>query len=56
MKTPTKRKTKPRRQPRRANPTYTHRDGSGMAWRMVGSRPVSALADKVMAACGMALR
>lgn len=35
---------------------YTHRDASGMAWRFVGSRPVSALADRVMAACGVALR
>lgn len=37
-------------------PNYTHRDGTGMAWRFVGSRPVSALADKVMADCGMPLR
>lgn len=55
MKTPTKRKAKPRRL-RRTNPTYTHRDASGMAWRFAGGRPVSALADKVMADCGMALR
>lgn len=36
--------------------TYTHRDASGMAWRFVGGRPVSALADKVMAECGLPLR
>lgn len=35
---------------------YTHRDSSGMAWRFVGMRPVSALADKVMADCGMKIR
>lgn len=27
---------------------YTHIDTNGMAWRFEGSRPVSALADKVM--------
>ena len=32
---------------------YTHQDKGGMAWRMVGSRPVSRLADEVMQACGM---
>jgi hypothetical protein len=32
-----------------AKRSYTHTDGSGMPWRMEGSRPVSALADKVMA-------
>jgi hypothetical protein len=31
---------------------YTHQDGSGMPWRFVGSRPVSALADQVMRDCG----
>jgi len=31
---------------------YTHRDSSGMAWRMKGSRPVSSLADAVMRSCG----
>lgn len=31
-----------------AKRNYTHTDGSGMPWRMDGSRPVSALADKVM--------
>jgi len=36
--------------------TYTHRDASGMAWRFVGSRPVSALADKVMAECGLPIK
>lgn len=33
---------------------YTHRDASGMPWRFVGSRPVSQLADEVMAECGLA--
>lgn len=32
---------------------YTHRDAGGMAWRFEGSRPVSALADKVMRECGL---
>jgi hypothetical protein len=32
---------------------YTHRDGSGMAWRMSGSRPISALADRIMRECGL---
>lgn len=50
-------KTKKQRSRRKTTQvTYTHRDSSGMAWRMVGSRPVSALADKVMADCGMKLR
>ena len=40
----------------KAAPGYTHRDSSGMGWRMVGSRPVSALADQVMRNCGMELR
>jgi len=35
---------------------YTHHDGNGMAWRFVGSRPVSALADKVMRDCNLPLR
>ena len=30
---------------------YTHIDGGGMPWRFEGSRPVSALADKVMEEC-----
>lgn len=34
-------------------PVYTHSDRSGMAWRFVGGRPVSALADKVMKDCGL---
>jgi hypothetical protein len=38
------------------DPVYTHRDGGGMGWRMVGSRPVSALADQVMRECGLPLR
>jgi len=32
-----------------ARKTYSHVDASGMRWRMDGSRPVSELADKVMA-------
>ena len=40
----------------KAAPGYTHRDSSGMGWRFVGSRPVSALADQVMRDCGMELR
>lgn len=36
-------------------PSYTHRDGSGMSWRMAGSRPVSSLADKIMAELGLPL-
>lgn len=53
----TRRKTK-RKASRKAaaKPAYTHRDGTGMQWRMVGSRPVSALADLVMSQCGMELR
>jgi hypothetical protein len=38
------------------DPVYTHRDSSGMGWRMVGSRPVSALADSVMRDCGLPIR
>lgn len=34
-------------------PEYPHRDASGMSWRMVGMRPVSALADQVMRNCGL---
>ena len=41
---------------RKPSKVYTHRDPSGMSWRFVGSRPVSALADKVMAECGLPLR
>jgi hypothetical protein len=38
------------------DPVYTHRRrGSDMGWRMVGSRPVSALADQVMRECGLPL-
>lgn len=33
----------------RKSPKYTHRDKTGMLWRFEGSRPVSQLADKVMA-------
>lgn len=50
----TKTKTKRKKAPQTVS--YTHRDSNGMAWRFVGSRPVSALADKVMADCGMKLR
>lgn len=32
----------------KGSPKYTHQDSSGMLWRFVGNRPVSALADKVM--------
>jgi len=32
---------------------YTHRDNSGMSWRMNGSGPVSALADRVMYDVGL---
>lgn len=42
-----------KKQVKAKRPEYTHRDGSGMAWRFVGSRPVSALADKTMSDCGM---
>lgn len=46
-------KTKPKpRAKKRARkpvePSYTHRDASGMRWRIEGGRPVSALADLVM--------
>lgn len=27
---------------------YTHKDATGMLWRMEGSRPVSAIADSIM--------
>lgn len=37
-------------------PKYTHIDSGGMKWRMVGSRPVSALAARVMRAAGLPLR
>ena len=40
---------------KKTSPTYTHRDGGGMSWRMVGGRPVSALADEVMRQCGLPL-
>jgi hypothetical protein len=46
MKTKTRKSNLRRRKP--VN-TYTHRDASGMAWRFDGGRPVSALADQVMA-------
>ena len=45
-------KRKQRKQ-RKRSVTYTHRDASGMPWRFVGSRPVSKLADEVMAECGL---
>lgn len=48
-KTPPKRRT----QPRKRKLVYTHRDATGMSWRFVGNRPVSALADQVMAECGL---
>jgi hypothetical protein len=43
---------KPKKQPRKVKPVqyqYTRRDATGMLWRFEGSRPVSALADQVMA-------
>lgn len=46
MKKKTKKKVTPR-------PKYTHIDSSGMAWRMQGMRPVSALADKIMREAGL---
>lgn len=48
-----KRKQGPIRDPN--DPVYTHRDATGLGWRMVGSRPVSALADSVMRDCGLPL-
>lgn len=48
--------TKTKRVKHTAKPVYTHKDASGMSWRMVGSRPVSALADQVMRDCGLPLR
>lgn len=30
-------------------PIYTHKDSEGMVWRFEGSRPISKLADEVMA-------
>jgi hypothetical protein len=55
MKKPKPRKKRtPVRDPKA--PVYTHQDSSGMPWRMVGSRPVSALADSVMRDCGFPLR
>lgn len=48
---------KPKRKTaRKRTVTYTHRDNTGMGWRFVGSRPVSALADQIMRSCGMELR
>ncbi len=35
---------------------YTHRDSNGVGWRMVGSRPVSSIADKIMREMGLPLR
>lgn len=35
---------------------YTHRDTNGLGWRMSGSRPVSAIADKIMREMGLPLR
>jgi len=49
-------KKQKRKAKKKTTVTYTHRDASGMAWRFAGSRPVSALADKVMAECGLPLR
>jgi hypothetical protein len=54
MKKPKKSKRKPVTKTE-ATPAYTHRDGSGMAWRFAGGRPVSALADAVMRDCGLPL-
>jgi hypothetical protein len=34
---------------------YTMVDERGIRWRMAGSRPVSELADSVLAACGLPL-
>ena len=51
---PSKRKKPAKRKPQAV--TYTHKDASGMPWRMVGGRPVSWLADKTMADCGLPLQ
>lgn len=48
-----RKKTKAKRRVKAKQPTYTHRDASGMTWRFVGSRPVSALADAVMRDVGL---
>lgn len=42
---------KPRRvkKPKPPGPVYTHIDGQGIRWRMVGGRPVSEIADSIMA-------
>jgi hypothetical protein len=47
-------KKKPKK--KTSTPKYTHTDPSGMAWRMAGSRRVSALADKIMRDMGLPLR
>lgn len=48
-------KPKRKRKAVRIKVTYTHRDEHGMLWRFVGGRPVSELADRVMAKAGLRL-
>jgi len=38
-----------------AKKEYTHRDHTGMRWRMSGTRPVSELADFIMRQAGIKL-
>ncbi len=33
--------------------TYTHKDKDGVLWRFEGSRPISEIADRVMADLGL---
>jgi len=54
MKTKTKKAKQ--KSPRPHLRRYTHTDKDGVRWRMVGARPVSEIADRVMRDCGLPLR
>ncbi len=48
---------KPKKKPaKKRKPAYTHQDRDGVQWRMVGGRPVSSIADKIMREIGLPLR
>lgn len=46
----------PKKKPKKKPARYTHRDPQGVEWRMVGSRPVSSIADSIMRKMGLPLR
>lgn len=50
-------KAKPKKPTKRVKKiSYYLKDSSGLGWRMVGSRPVSALADSIMRDLNLPLR